>query len=67
MGEYASICRQAALAQAILDAIDKHKVSDDEASNVLVNLYNSLVDGYSDWASELIYEAKELTKDGREI
>lgn len=65
MSDYVSFCRSAALAQAIMSAIEKHEIPDHEAKNVLINIFNGLSDGHSDWASEIIYEAKELSKDGR--
>lgn len=66
MSDHVSFCRSAALAQAILSAIEKHEIPDHEAQNVLINIFNTLSDGHSDWASEIIYEANELDKDGRE-
>ena len=66
MSDYGSLCRQAALAQAILSAIEKHRVKDREARDVLRIIADGLIDGHSDWASEIIHEAKELSKDGRE-
>lgn len=66
MVDIASLCRKAVLAQAILSTIENHNLSDDEAKEVLTTVADTLHDGGSDWATELIYEAKELNKDGRE-
>ena len=67
MVDITGLCRKAVLAQVILDAIENHKLSDDEAKEVLTTMADTLHDGDSDWATELIYEANELNKDGREI
>ena len=67
MVDITSLCRKAVLVQAILNTIENHKLSDDEAKEVLTTMADTLHDGDSDWATELIYEAKEFFKDGREI
>lgn len=66
MVDITGLFRKAVLAQVILDAIENHKLSDDEAKEVLTTMADTLHDGYSDWAGEIIYEANELNKDGRE-
>ena len=66
MVDITSLCRKAVLVQAILNTIENHKLSDDEAKEVLTTMADTLHDGYSDWAGEIIYEAKEFYKDGRE-
>lgn len=66
MVDITGLCRKAVLAQVILDTIENQKLSDDEAHEVLTQMADTLHDGYSDWAGEIIYEAKEFFKDGRE-
>ena len=66
MDDVTRFCRKAALAQVILDSIKRDNFSDAEAVELLLDLAGTLHDGHSDWATELIYEAIELSKDGRE-
>ena len=66
MVDITSLCRKAVLVQAVLNTIENHKLSDDEAKEVLTQMASTLHDGDSDWATELIYEANEFFKDGRE-